>query len=80
VGKRTQEAMPLKPMVIEVPFQQWGLDFIGVINPNSSVGHKFILTITNYFTRWLEAMQCKNVDQEAMIVMIKRIITHFGIP
>ena len=29
--------MPLKPMVVEEPFQQWGLDFIGVINPNSTL-------------------------------------------
>jgi len=55
------------------------MDFIGVINPNSSVGHKFILTTTYYFTRWLEAMPCNNADQEIMIEMIKRIITHFGI-
>ena len=80
MGKRRQIVMPLKPMVVEEPFQQWGLNFIGVINPNSLVGHKFILTTISCFTRWLEAMPCKNADQEAVIDMIKRIITHFGIP
>jgi len=78
--KRRQVAMPLKPMVVEEPFQQWGLDFIGVINPNSLASHKFILTTIDYFTRWSKVMPCKSVDQEAMIEMIKRIITHFGIP
>jgi len=52
VGKRRQATMPLKPVVAEEPFQQWGLDSIGVINPNSSMGHNFILTIKYYFTRW----------------------------
>jgi len=56
------------------------MDFIGVINPNSSASHKFILTAIDYFTIWLEVIPCKNVDQEAMMEMIKRIITRFGIP
>jgi len=56
------------------------MDFINVMNPNSSACHKFILTVIDYFTRWLEAMPCKNTDQEVMIEMIKRIITLFGIP
>jgi len=80
VKKRRQDTIPLKPMVIEEPFQQWGLYFIGVINPNSSVGHKFILTAIDYFTRWSEATPCKSANQEIVIEMIKRLITHFDIP
>jgi len=38
------------------------------------------MTIIYYFTRWLETMPCRNANQEAVIEMIKRIITHFGIP
>lgn len=79
MGKIRQSAMPLKPMVVEEPFQQWGIDSIGVINHNSSMSHNFILTITNYFTRWWEVMPCKNANQEAVIEMIMRIITCFGI-
>jgi hypothetical protein len=45
-------AFPLQPVIIEHPFQQWGLDVIGEINPNSSQLHKYILTTTDYFTRW----------------------------
>ena len=37
------------------PFQVWGLDFVGPINPNSSKGHKFILTAVEYFSKWAEA-------------------------
>lgn len=49
--KRRQVAMLLKPMVVEKPFQQWGLDFVGVINFNSLIDHKFFLNATDYFTR-----------------------------
>jgi len=54
--------MPHKLLIVEEPFQQWDLEFIGVINTNSSVGHNFIVIATNYFIRWSEAMPCKNAD------------------
>ncbi|XP_059078073.1 uncharacterized protein LOC131876648 [Cryptomeria japonica] len=39
VGKPKLVTLPLKPMVIEEPFQQWGLDFVGPVYPTSSVGN-----------------------------------------
>lgn len=60
----------LKPIIVEEPFQQWGLNFIGVINPNSSAEHKFILTMIDYFTRWTEAMATKMEDQKVVITLL----------
>jgi hypothetical protein len=51
-GKEKKVAIPLQPMSISRPFEQWGIDIIGDINPNSSKQHKYILTATDYFTRW----------------------------
>ena len=34
-GKRKVVSLPLNPISVEAPFQQWGLDFIGEINTNS---------------------------------------------
>jgi hypothetical protein len=28
-GKRKLQSFPLKPIFVEAPFRQWGLDFIG---------------------------------------------------
>ena len=42
---------PLQPVTVDSPFQQWGLDIIGPINPSSSQQHKNIITATDYFTR-----------------------------
>jgi hypothetical protein len=46
VGKERLSSMPLQPVLPDFPFSKWGLDFIGPINPLSSVGHIFILTAT----------------------------------
>jgi len=62
IGKKRKPALPLEPIQAEEPFQQWGLDFIGVNNPNSSIRNKFILTATNYFTRWVEAKTVKEAN------------------
>jgi hypothetical protein len=35
-GKQQLKSLPLKPVVVSTPFQQWGLDFIGEIHPPSS--------------------------------------------
>ncbi|XP_057868756.2 uncharacterized protein LOC131075856 [Cryptomeria japonica] len=32
-GRSKKATMPLRPMSVEEPFAQWGLDFIGMINP-----------------------------------------------
>jgi hypothetical protein len=37
VGREKFSAMPLQPVLPDFPFSKWGLDFIGPINPSSSV-------------------------------------------
>eukprot|EP00253_Pinus_taeda_P006823 PITA_06823 len=48
-GKRKLMPMPLVPIYVEAPFQQWGLDFIGEIHPPSSGQHRWILTAIDFF-------------------------------
>jgi hypothetical protein len=42
-GRVKKAAFPLQPVTVDAPFQQWGLDIIGPINPPSSQQHKYIL-------------------------------------
>lgn len=67
--------------MVQNPFEQWGLDIVGEINPNSSKLHKYILTTTDYFTRWTEAIPLKNInDNEVIQFLQQNIITRFGVP
>ena len=73
--------LPLQPVIIEVPFQQWGLDIVGPITPPSSQQYKYILIATNYFTRWVEAIPLRVVNSEQGISFLDSfIITRFGVP
>ena len=57
------------------------MDMIGKINPPSSKGHVWILAITDYFTKWVEAVPMKSVTSQDVINFVKEHVIHrFGIP
>ncbi|KAH9298286.1 hypothetical protein KI387_029968, partial [Taxus chinensis] len=64
VGRPKLAALPLNPVVIEEPIQQWGLEFIRELNPSSSARHTHVLTTTDYFTKWVEAIPVKSNTSE----------------
>jgi len=74
-------SLPLNPISVEAPFQQWGLDFIREINPNSSGKHKWILTATDYFTKWIEATPTRRATEEVIMDFIENnILARFSYP
>ena len=80
-GKRRLLPLPLRPISTERPFQQWGLDFIGEIHPPSSSQHKWILTATDYFTKWIEAIPYRQANDSVIIGFLEtNILSRFGCP
>jgi hypothetical protein len=71
----------MNPIIKPWPFKGWGMDMIGKISPPSSKGHQYILAITDYFTKWVEAIPRKTVTSKDVINFIKEhVIYRFGIP
>ena len=67
--------------MITEPFEQWGMDIIGEIKPNSSLQHKYILTVTDYFTHWVEAISLRKVNEDVVMDFLQdHIMTRFGVP
>ena len=80
-GRVKKYAFPLKPVSVERPFQQWGIDIVGPINPPSSMQHKYIITTTDYFTHWAEAAPLRVVNTNQVILFLESfIITRFDVP
>jgi hypothetical protein len=74
-------ASMLHPIVKPWPFRGWGLDFIGGIYPHSSIGHRFVLMATDYFTKWVKAIPLKNMTHKEVInFVMENIVQWFGIP
>lgn len=80
-GKPQLVALPLRPVVIDEPFKQWGLDFIGPLSPTSSVIHMHILTAIDYFTKWVKFIPMRKTTIEVVCNFLKEnILVRFGVP
>jgi hypothetical protein len=80
-GKRKLLPLPLKPILVEAPFQQWGLDFIGEMHPPSSGQHMWIFTATDYFTKWIKAVPSRQATDSIIIKFLENnILSRFGCP
>nr|MCH9869382.1 transposase family protein [Serratia marcescens] len=76
-----QHPNPLHPTIASWPFEMWGTDVIGPIDPPSAKGHRFILAATDYFSRWTEAVALKEVKTEDILKFFREhILYRFGTP
>ncbi|XP_074552489.1 uncharacterized protein LOC141809396 [Halichoeres trimaculatus] len=67
--------------VIEVtePWQWLGLDVRGPL-PETLNGHRYMLTLTDYYSKWVEALPMDALLPEHVAKHITEIIAHFGFP
>eukprot|EP00253_Pinus_taeda_P009580 PITA_09580 len=71
----------LNCLVEEEAKQKWGLDFISEIHPSSSAQHKWILTATDYFTKWIEVIPSRQATDSVIIYFLRNnILSRFGCP
>lgn len=62
------------------PLERVAIDILGPL-PRTEKGNKYIVIISDYFTRWIEAYPVKN--QEAITiarVFTEEFITRYGVP
>ena len=58
---------PLHPTAHSWPFQSWGVDIIGPINPPCSRGHYFTLVAAVYFSKCAEAVILTEVKTKSVL-------------
>ena len=83
IGKPLRrDEMPLVPQVTLQPFDKWVVDFVGPITPpGKRIGAWYIITATDYLTRWEEAVRV--VDYTATTAakfIFKNIVRRFVCP
>ena len=62
------------------PFDKWGMDFIGPIDPPSN-GKSYILVCTDYLTKWVEVKDMKHArDEKVVEFLYEEIFTCYGVP
>ncbi|GFR81479.1 Pol polyprotein [Elysia marginata] len=66
----------LTGIVLRVPLEK---DIVGPINPPSEAGHRFILTLLGYATRYAEAVPLRKIDTESVAEALVDIYSRPGI-
>jgi hypothetical protein len=81
MGQPTKsEEIPLQPHISLEPFEKWGIDFVGPINPPSNQ-FKYILVCIDYLTKWVEVEPLKNIQEKRVVEFLyDNIFTRFGVP
>ncbi|KAJ9555097.1 hypothetical protein OSB04_009711 [Centaurea solstitialis] len=71
---------PLHSVLVPWPFMRWGMDIVGKLPP--APGQKvYLLVLTDYFSKWIEAGAFSQVrDKEVISFIQKNIIYRFGVP
>ena len=73
--------MPLNPQMTLQPFAKWAIDFVGPIKPQGKTGARYIITATEYPTRWAKAQPVKDcMATTAAKFLFEHILTRFRCP
>ena len=72
--------VPLSSMpIISTPFSRVAIDLIGPL-PKSARGHRYILTLVDFATRYPEAIPLKSIDTVEVAETLVGIFSRVGIP
>ncbi|OAE26883.1 hypothetical protein AXG93_3554s1010 [Marchantia polymorpha subsp. ruderalis] len=73
---------PLTPIMPLAPFEKWGIDFVGPIQPvTRSTRRRYILVATDYATKMVEARATRRDDAATVAAFLfESIITRYGCP
>ena len=56
------------------------IDLVGPFHPRTRAGHTTILTVTDHFTRWVEAFPLREATAKAVAKCVLDFICRFGMP
>ena len=73
--------VPLEKMpLIDKPFKRVAIDLVGPMSPPREEGHRYILTLVDFSTRYPEAVPLKNIDTETVAEALVDIFSRLGVP
>ena len=70
----------LRKNVTGEPFVRIGIDISGPYNTTSD-GNKYILVVSDYFTKWVEAYPMRDMEAQTVAeILVREFISRMGVP
>ena len=66
--------------VISTPFQKCAIDIIGPISPPTEAKNRYILTLVDYASRWIEAIPLRDITTPMVSEALLSIFARIGFP
>eukprot|EP00731_Ephydatia_muelleri_P011336 Em0006g230a len=70
----------LFPVPVHSPWHHVGIDFVGPISPKTTSGNSYILTLCDYFTKWVEAVAFPTKEASGIASSLFKIFMKMGLP
>ena len=81
IPKGRVSRVPLGDMpIIDTPFERVAVDLVGPIKPVTDRGHRYILVLVDYATRYPEAIPLKSIETEVVAEALLDMYSRLGIP
>ena len=80
-AKGSVHRVPLGDMpLIDILFRIVAVDLVGPISPPREKGHRYIMTLVDYVTRYPEAVPLKNIETETVAEALLDMHSRLGLP
>lgn len=75
-----KEIAPLGKLAAGVPMERIAVDVMGPL-PETKRGNRFVIVVSDYFTKWTEAYSTKDHKAETVAtVLVEQFFSRFGLP
>ena len=78
-GRETKVPLGKLPL-IDTPFKRVAVDIVGPIEPRSEKKSRYILTMTDYATRYPEAVALQGMETQRVAEVLVEMFSRVGIP
>ena len=78
--QQSHQHAPLGTITASYPFEKVSWDIMGPL-PTTSAGNKYILVVTDLFSKWTEAFALHSTDSETLAtILVNEVICRYGVP
>ena len=71
---------PLEDRLIDQLFKGVAIGLMGLFALANDMGHRYILTLVDYATRYLEAVSLKSIDAKMVAEALSDMYSRVGVP